>query len=122
MSGEAYSGCGVVGFIGSHLVDRLLALGREVVGVGCFTGNYPRDRKLRNLLGQARPGRIGNHAFTFLLVLMTQGYMTDGQTGIRAFSQEAVAAAEIIHDYNYVQVLTLDLLRKGFALKEVPVR
>ena len=40
---------GAAGFIGSHLVDRLLGLGHEVVGVDCFTGNYPRERKLRNL-------------------------------------------------------------------------
>ena len=40
---------GAAGFIGSHLVDRLLALGREVVGVDCFSGNYSRERKLRNL-------------------------------------------------------------------------
>ena len=66
--------------------------------------------------------RTGNHAFTLLLVLLTRRYMTDGQTGMRAFSREAAAAAEIIHDYNYAQVLTLDLLRKGFVLEEVPVR
>jgi len=66
--------------------------------------------------------RIGNHAFTFLLVLLTRRRMTDGQTGMRAFSREAAAAAEIIHDYNYAQVLTLDLLRKGCAFEEVPIR
>ena len=26
------------------------------------------------------------------------------------------------HDYNYAQVLTLDLLRKGCAFEEVPIR
>jgi glycosyltransferase involved in cell wall biosynthesis len=66
--------------------------------------------------------RIGNHAFTLLLVLLTRCRMTDGQTGMRAFSREAAAAAEIIHDYNYAQVLTLDLLRKGCAFEEVPIR
>jgi hypothetical protein len=66
--------------------------------------------------------RVGNRVFTLLLVLLTGSYMTDGQTGMRAFSREAAAAAEIIHDYNYAQVLTLDLLRKGFVLEEVPIR
>ena len=42
---------GAAGFVGSHLVDRLLGLGHEVVGVDCFTGNYPRERKLRNNAG-----------------------------------------------------------------------
>ncbi len=40
---------GAAGFIGSHLVDRLLADGREVVGVDAFTGYYSRKRKERNL-------------------------------------------------------------------------
>ncbi len=66
--------------------------------------------------------RVGNHAFTVLLMLLTGRAMTDGQTGMRAFSREAAAAAEIIHDYNYAQVLTLDLLRKGFAFEEIPIR
>jgi UDP-glucuronate 4-epimerase len=40
---------GAAGFIGSHLVDRLLADGREVVGVDAFTGYYSRRRKESNL-------------------------------------------------------------------------
>jgi nucleoside-diphosphate-sugar epimerase len=40
---------GAAGFIGSHVVDRLLADGHEIVGVDSFTGYYPRARKLRNL-------------------------------------------------------------------------
>src|SRR3990170_2489309 len=66
--------------------------------------------------------RVGNYAFTALLVLLTGTNLTDGQTGMRAFSREAADRAEIVHDYNYAQVLTLDLLRKGFRLEEVRVR
>jgi glycosyltransferase involved in cell wall biosynthesis len=66
--------------------------------------------------------RVGNYAFTALLVLITGKKITDGQTGMRAFSREAAGRAEIVHDYNYAQVLTLDLLRKGFRLEEVPIR
>ncbi len=40
---------GAAGFIGSHVVDRLLAEGREVVGVDAFTGYYSRRSKERNL-------------------------------------------------------------------------
>jgi glycosyltransferase involved in cell wall biosynthesis len=66
--------------------------------------------------------RMGNHAFTALLMLLTRRRLSDGQTGMRAFSCKAAERAEIIHDYNYAQVLTLDLLRKGFRLEEVPIR
>ncbi len=40
---------GVAGFIGSHLAERLLSLGYEVVGVDAFTNLYSRERKLRNI-------------------------------------------------------------------------
>ena len=66
--------------------------------------------------------RVGNLAFTWLLALLTRRRITDGQTGMRAFSREAADRAEIVHDYNYAQVLTLDLARKGFRMTEVPIR
>ncbi len=40
---------GAAGFIGSHLVDRLLELGHDVTGLDCFTDYYHRDLKKRNL-------------------------------------------------------------------------
>ena len=40
---------GVAGFIGSHLAEKLLGLGHEVVGVDKFLDNYPRDFKDSNL-------------------------------------------------------------------------
>src|ERR1700687_4650907 len=40
---------GAAGFIGSHLCERLLALGHEVVGVDSFTDYYDRARKEQNL-------------------------------------------------------------------------
>jgi hypothetical protein len=45
----------------------------------------------------------------------------DGQSGFRALSRAAAAEAEIVHDYNYAQVLTLDLLAKGHRYLEVPI-
>jgi nucleoside-diphosphate-sugar epimerase len=40
---------GVAGFVGSHIAERLLELGHEVVGVDRFTDYYPRPLKERNL-------------------------------------------------------------------------
>jgi len=40
---------GAAGFIGSHLCERLIALGQEVVGIDSFTDYYERSRKEENL-------------------------------------------------------------------------
>jgi len=42
---------GCAGFIGSHLTDRLLADGHEVVGIDSFEDYYPRAMKEANLSG-----------------------------------------------------------------------
>jgi len=40
---------GAAGFIGSHLVEKLLGRGDEVIGVDNFLDNYPRRYKEKNL-------------------------------------------------------------------------
>ena len=97
-----------------RLVEPVLAGRADYVLGSRFMGGGVKEMKLHRW--------IGNHFFTLLLVVLTRRWMTDGQTGMRAFSREAAASAEIVHDYNYAQVLTLDLLRKGFAFEEVPIR
>jgi uncharacterized membrane protein YbhN (UPF0104 family) len=66
--------------------------------------------------------RFGNQVLTVWVRWMTRRRdLTDGQSGYRAFSRRAAAQAEVVHDYNYAQVLTLDLLGKGFRYAEVPI-
>ena len=95
------------------LVEPILA-GRADYALG--------SRFLGGARGMRLYRRLGNYTFTALLALLTGCGISDGQSGMRAFSREAAARAEIIHDYNYAQVLTLDLVRKGFRLEEVPIR
>ena len=40
---------GCAGFIGSHLADKLLEQGYEVIGIDCFTDYYPREIKEANI-------------------------------------------------------------------------
>lgn len=64
MSGRSTTGADVVlvtgaaGFVGSTLVDRLLADGREVVGLDAFEAFYPRSVKERNLADARRSSRF----------------------------------------------------------------
>jgi glycosyltransferase involved in cell wall biosynthesis len=67
----------------------------------------------------------GNRSLTVLMSALTRSRrdvpLTDGQSGYRALSFPAASAAEIAHDYNYAQVLTLDVLGRGFRYLEVPI-
>ena len=45
---------GCAGFIGSHLVDKLLEQGYEVTGIDCFTDYYSRNIKEANLTNALR--------------------------------------------------------------------
>jgi glycosyltransferase involved in cell wall biosynthesis len=65
--------------------------------------------------------RLGNRVLTAALRWVARAPITDGQSGYRALSRDAAERAEIIHDFNYAQVLTLDLLAKGFRYAEVPI-
>ena len=65
--------------------------------------------------------RIGNQVLTRAVAWAARHPISDAQSGYRALSPRAAAAAEIVHDFNYAQVLTLDLLAKGFRYAEVPI-
>ncbi|MGF1662520.1 MAG: lysylphosphatidylglycerol synthase domain-containing protein [Kineosporiaceae bacterium] len=66
--------------------------------------------------------RLGNRVLTaWVRWTARRRDLTDGQSGYRALSLPAVRDAEIVHDYNYAQVLTLDLLGKGYRYAEVPI-
>jgi glycosyltransferase involved in cell wall biosynthesis len=94
------------------LVTEILA-GRADYVVGSRFSGGPRRMRVHRMLG--------NWVLSRLLSLVAGVHISDGQSGYRALSRQAAAAAEVIHDFNYAQVLTLDLLAKGFAYREVPI-
>ena len=52
---------GCAGFIGSHITDRLLTEGYEVIGIDCFTEYYAQQIKEQNI-----SGALSNPQFTFI--------------------------------------------------------
>ncbi|GIH81432.1 lysylphosphatidylglycerol synthase domain-containing protein [Planobispora longispora] len=85
--------------------------------------DYVVGSRFTGSIGRMLPHRrLGNRVLTAWVRWMTRHDVTDGQSGYRAFSPGAARAAEVIHDYNYAQVLTLDLLAKGYRYHEVPIR
>lgn len=80
------------------------------------------SRFMGTIRGMKFHRRMGNYFFTFLQTLLLRKWLYDGQSGMRAFSRQVLKHAEIIHDYNYAQVLTLNLVRKGFRVLEVPIK
>jgi glycosyltransferase involved in cell wall biosynthesis len=91
--------------------------------------DYVVGSRFAGLPRRMRPHRwLGNHLLTLgvrLVVRWRYGLrgrgLTDGQSGYRALSAEAASEAEVVHDFNYAQVLTFDLLAKGFRYHEVPI-
>ncbi|MGQ0464850.1 MAG: lysylphosphatidylglycerol synthase domain-containing protein [Sporichthyaceae bacterium] len=99
-------------------------LGVVVAPVLAGTADYVVGSRFAGQIEHMRPHRrLGNLVLTRWVRWLTRRRdLTDGQSGYRAFSARAAAEAEIVHDYNYAQVLTLDLLAKGFVYTEVPIR
>jgi uncharacterized membrane protein YbhN (UPF0104 family) len=84
--------------------------------------DYVVGSRMRGTIRRMLPHRrVGNLLLTRMLGFIARRPITDGQSGYRAFSRAAAEDAEIVHDFNYAQVLTLDLLAKGYRYAEVPI-
>ena len=84
--------------------------------------DYVVGSRFSGVIESMRPHRrLGNVVLTAALRMIARTPISDGQSGYRALSRRAAAEATIVHDYNYAQVLTLDLLAKGFVYGEVPI-
>jgi nucleoside-diphosphate-sugar epimerase len=52
---------GVAGFIGSHLAEKVLSEGHDVIGIDCFTDYYSRELKENNLVRCRKNPRFNLH-------------------------------------------------------------
>jgi glycosyltransferase involved in cell wall biosynthesis len=97
-------------------------LERMVTPILAEEADYVVGSRFRGRIDRMLPHRrLGNRVLTALLTRLARRPVSDGQSGYRALSPAAAVAAEVVHDYNYAQVLTLDLVRKGFRYAEVPI-
>ncbi len=104
---------------GEYAPEELERLVRPVLD---GTADYVIGSRFAGAPRRMAPHRwLGNRILTVALGAVLGRRVSDGQSGYRALSPAAAADAEIIHDFNYAQVLTLDLLTKGYRYAEVPI-
>ncbi|MEX2415071.1 MAG: glycosyltransferase family 2 protein [Paenibacillaceae bacterium] len=135
---EQNRGLGAVIYFG---LKQAYALGADIAVMIDADDEYPADeipaviepivnghadyvlgsRFLRPVRGMKLYRRLGNYCFSWLQTVLLLQRIIDGQTGFRAFNRQALRDLDIIHDYNYAQVLTLNLVRQGYRMQEVPI-
>jgi nucleoside-diphosphate-sugar epimerase len=112
---------GAAGFIGSHLCERLLADGHEVVGIDCFSDYYARSRKEQNL----EPSRA-NRRFTFHELDLVDGDLGRALAGAQVVfhlaGQPAVRPSWGSHFDRYVRDNILATQRLLECVRENPVQ
>jgi len=112
---------GAAGFVGSHLCDRLLAMGHEVVGIDSFSDYYERARKKQNLEA-ART----HQSFSLLELDMVDGDVARAIRGagivFHLAGQPGVRPSWGDHFDQYVQDNIVATQRLLEALREHPVK
>ncbi|MGE3276196.1 MAG: NAD-dependent epimerase/dehydratase family protein [Vicinamibacterales bacterium] len=97
---------GGAGFIGSHLSERLLADGTDVVALDCFTDYYPRALKERNLAGLI--GRPGYRFVETALKDADLGALLDGVTHVFHLAAQAGVRKSWGRDFQIYTELNVD--------------
>jgi glycosyltransferase involved in cell wall biosynthesis len=118
----AERGAAVIAFCDADGEYDPAELERVVGPIVTGQADYVVGSRFAGTIRRMRPHRRAGHVvLTWALRAITGEPITDGQSGYRALSARAATDAAIPHDYNYAQVLTLDLLRKGYGYAEVPI-
>jgi UDP-glucose 4-epimerase len=98
---------GVAGFVGSHLAERLLREGHDVIGIDCFVPYYPRWMKEKNVAGL-----VDHPRFRFLEADLLQTDLPGllGQGIEYVFHQAAQAGVRASWGEEFAEYTTLNVL------------
>jgi UDP-glucose 4-epimerase len=97
---------GGAGFVGSHLSERLLADGAEVVALDCFTDYYPRAVKERNLAGLR--GRRGYRLIEQAIAAVDLAEVLEGATHVFHLAAQAGVRKSWGRDFQIYSALNVD--------------
>jgi len=79
-------------------------------------------RFLKNIpKGYPKIKLIGNRIFTKLVSFVAGQKFSDSQTGLRAYSREAILNISVVNEFTYTQEVLLDLKFKGFRIGDTPI-
>lgn len=112
---------GAAGFIGSHLSERLLAAGHEVVGIDCFADYYEKARKEQNLETSRSNDRF--HFAASDLVDADLGPLLDGAAVVYHLAGQPGVRPSWGNQFDrYVRDNVIATQRLLEALKDVPIK
>jgi len=101
---------GGAGFIGSHLSERLLSQGADVVAIDCFTDYYPRPIKERNL--STLRGRSRYQFVEDALGTADLGQLLDGITHVFHLAAQAGVRKSWGSDFTTYTTLNVDATQR----------
>ncbi len=96
-----------------ELVVPILNHQADVVIGSRFQKNRPKNIPRIKLLG--------NKIFSRLVSWVVGQKFTDTQTGLRAYSREALLNISVVNEFTYTQEVLIDLKFKGLRIVEIPV-
>lgn len=66
--------------------------------------------------------RLGNYVFSKVLTYITRIPISDGQTGLRAFTDKFAASINLRGTFTYTQEMLFEAAQNNFSIAEIPIR
>ena len=122
-------------------VDTALQLGADIIVNTDADNQYDQSqipsliepilhKRADMVLGSRFKGRIehmsfgkywGNRLATWAVNFVSGANVSDGQTGFRAFSRDAILRLNVLSNFTYTQETIMEAVDKNLAIEEVPI-